>query len=500
MTKNLLNCNKTPLLEKVTKGHVFITRLLYPKIGVGRQTILSFGLILLVSFVVLAVALSSTGCKVKDQAQTAEKKVEKTEDLLGDMPDSTVAERRAKREAEFQEAAQDTYKSPIADPNETEKSSAEFGFGQKTDAQIEREKPRANRIGVLAPLVGDVEVFGKETMDGAEMASDEIEQKGGIKNQVYDLVVYDTKGSMDLAREGAKTFVNQNIAGIIGAPTGEVSFAATKIINENQLILISAGSRRRLGDTGPYNFRITLNDNYAIKRLMEYAVGERKFNKFAIFTSLVNDYSIKLSAAFKMEAEKQKVQISHELYLYSAEVANVQAEENSIPAQLKKLKKNVPDAIIYTGDGSEGAALIKEMKKLGLHIPLIGGEDLMVPEFYSLGEEAAGTLIYAGFNPNSDNQRIKKFVSNFRNKYKRDPSRVAALSYDAYYVLAKGIETAKSLRPYHIRESLMKTKNFPGITGITSFNENREAIKEPFLLELKRKDNKFTFVSIREPL
>jgi branched-chain amino acid transport system substrate-binding protein len=124
----------------------------------------------------------------------------------------------------------------------------------------------------------------------------------------------------------------------------------------------------------------------------------------------------------------------------------------------------------------------------------------MVPEFYSLGEEAAGTLIYAGFNPNSDNQRIKKFVSNFRNKYKRDPSRVAALSYDAYYVLAKGIETAKSLRPYHIRESLMKTKNFPGITGITSFNENREAIKEPFLLELKRKDNKFTFVSIREPL
>ncbi len=416
------------------------------------------------------------------------------------MPEKGVADKRAKREANFVEEVSDPTKSPIVDPSATEKAPAEYGFGTKTEAQIEKERLRANKIAVLAPLVGDVEVFGKDTVDGVELASDEIEARGGIHGQKYDLLVFDTKGSMEGARVGVQNFIRENVAGIIGAPTGEVSFSASKAINDNQLILISAGSRRRLGDTGPYYFRNTLNDNYAIKRLTEYLFVEKKMKKFALFTSLVNDYSIKLSAAFKAEIEINKGQLTHELYLMSAEMTHVGQEEASIPAQLQKLKGNIPDAIIYTGDGAEGAQVIAEMRKMGIKIPMVGAEDLMVPEFTGLGAATAGTVVYGGFNEDSDNPRIKAFVANFKKKYNRMPSRVAALSYDAYYMMAQAIEKAKSLRPSHIRNALAEIKDFEGVTGKTTMDKNREAIKEPFLFEMKSKGNQYRFVAIKEPL
>lgn len=500
MKRIFLNCDKPLLPSKEHCENKSNTILIYPKIMLRKQlnyrpfTMIFTAFVFSMIFVMSLAACSGGGNKEKKS------EIQQADEMLGDMPDMSVAEKRAKREAQFQEEAKDPSRSPIQDPNAMEKAPAEFGFGKKTEKQIESERPRTNRIGILVPLEGDLQVFGKDTMDGAEMASDELNEHGGIKKQQFDIIVYDTKSSMDGARAGAKQFLQEQVSGIVGAPTGEVSFSATKFINDNQLALVSAGSRRRLGDTGPYNFRVTLNDSYAIKRLMDYAVTERKYKKFAIFTSLVNDFSIQLSAAFKQEIEKNKGTLTDELYLYNVEMANIPKEEESIPAQLKKLKKNVPDALIYTGDGKEGATIVKEMRKMGLKIPIIGGEDIMFPEYLAVGDLAGGTLAYGGFNVDSEHPRVKAFVEKFKKKYQRAPSRVAALSYDAYYILAKGLENAKDLRPYNIRMGLMGVKDHAGVTGMTSIGENREAIKEPFLFEMKKKGDKYAFVSIKEPL
>ncbi len=450
---------------------------------------------------ILTVAVFSAGCSGGKDSKTAKKEdFAEEKEMFGAMPDAAVGEKRAKRETDFKEDLSDPSKTPVLDPSATEKAPAEFGFGVRTDAQIEKEHPRANKIAVLAPLVGDVEVFGKDTSDGAELASDEINDKGGIRGQKYDLLVFDTKASIEGARVGVTNFTRENVAAIVGAPTGEVSFSASKLINDNQLIMLSAGSRRRLGDTGPYYFRNTLNDQYAIKQLTQYIIAEKKLKKFALFTSLVNDYSIKLSAAFKSEIELNKAQLTHELYIMSPEMTHVGQEETSIAAQLSKLKNNPPDALIYTGDGSEGAQVVKEMRKMGLKIPMVGAEDLMVPEFIALGAAANGTLVYGGFNEDSENPRVKAFVANFRKKYNRVPSRIAALSYDAYYMIARAIENAKSMRPSHLRNALAELKNFEGVTGKTTMDKNREALKEPFIFEMKSKGNQYRFVSLKEPL
>ncbi len=373
------------------------------------------------------------------------------------------------------------------------------GFGQKTEEEIMRERPREPKIGVLAPLTGELNYFGTEASNGAELASDEIDALGGMNGTEFELLVADTGGRIVGARKGIEAFIDMNVLAVIGAATGEVSFGANKALNDNQLLMISAGSRRRLGDTGPYNCRITLNDKQGVESLLDYLVKEKKWKKFALLSSIINDFSIKLSAIFKKELIEREMEISHELFLSSSTMAYVKADDFSIGAQVAKLKKNTPDALIFTGDGREAAEIIKELRKQGLSIPLVGSEDIMVKEFISLGKQAAGTMVYSGFNPESKKPKIRAFVKAYEKRFGQTPSRLAALSYDAYYLLVEAIKRAKSMRPSHLRVALLSIKDFQGVTGKTEMAEDGEAIKDAFIFEMLDSGGKYKFVGVKEP-
>ncbi len=381
----------------------------------------------------------------------------------------------------------------------TDKAPPELGFGFKTKEQIMAEEPRAPRIAALGPMSGELKFYGMETSNGAELASDELNAQGGIKGQEFDLLVYDTGGTIPGTQQGIMKLLEFQTLAIVGAATGDVSFSANKLLNESQLIMISAGSRRRLGDTGPYNFRTTLTDKDAIKGLISYITKNRKWKKFAIFSSVINDYSIKLSAFFKSEIVGQGLTVTDELFLWSSAMSNMREEDTSIAGQLIKLKKNLPDAIVFTGSAKESAEFIKEMKKLGMDIPLVGAEDLITPEFQALGKSAEGALVYSGFNVDSKRPIISNFVKTYTARFKTRPSRLAALSYDTYYILSDAITRAESMRPSHVRDALLSIKDFEGVTGKMGFDETGEAIKKPFLFEFRKKGNKYDFVNIQEP-
>lgn len=413
-------------------------------------------------------------------------------------PVEGMESKREKREAEFQKDLKNPLKNPVREKSADEEAAPTVGFGKKNEIDVQRERPRDPKIGVLAPITGELEFFGTEAMNGAELASEELDAAGGIKGQMFEMVVYDTKGGVAETQKGVDAFLDQRTLAVVGAGTGEVSFSATKLVNDNQLILVSAGSRRRLGDSGPYNFRITLDDELAIKKLLDYIVANKKWKSFALFSSVVNDYSVRLNATFKAEIMNHNLKVSDELFLWGKGMTHVSEEDTSIPAQLAKLKKNPPDALVFTGDAEEAKNLIVEMRKLGLNIPLLGGEDIMSPEFTSLGQKAEGTMVYGGFNPDSSNPKVRKFVDSYKKHFKKDPTRLSALAYDGFNIIVEGVKTAPSLRPSHVREAMNVIKDFEGVTGKITFTQSREAIKEPFIFEMAKKDGKYKFVCVKD--
>ena len=373
------------------------------------------------------------------------------------------------------------------------------GFGHKSEEAIAKERERKASIAVIGPLTGDLKLFGNEASNGAEMASDEFDAQGGIKGKEFELIVLDTKGEIIRARQAFKAIINRNSIAVVGAATGEVSFSSTKAINESQLIMVSAGSRRRLGDTGPYNFRITLREKQGVDALIKYLKKEKNWKKFAIMSSVVNDYSIQLSADFKAGIINNDLEVSHELWLWSSRTTNISNDDSSIAAQVGKLKASPPDALVFTGAGKEAGDLVRELKKQGVNIPLVSSEDLMVPEFMKLGKDIVGTVIYSGFNPDSKRPKLKKFVKKYKKRFGSEPSRLAALSYDAYSLIAEAVIKSPTLKPSHVRKALMEVKGFEGVTGTISITESGESIKEPFLMEVRKVGRQYKFVGVQDP-
>lgn len=393
---------------------------------------------------------------------------------------SEIDKKREQREAEWQ---QNLAKKGI-------KTEAELTYGPEMrlkGGNDSSESPREMKIAVIGPETGELSEYGTKTLEGVLLAVEKINASGGVLGKKVEVIHYDSKSSTKEASIATAKIMKERVVAIIGSPTGEITFNATQLANNHHTLFLSAGTRRRLGDSGPYIFRNTLTDDVAVKKIMEYAFKEGGYRDFALVTSMNNDYSIQLSALFKNEIIERGGNLVADIGLWSKETANIKEAQMSLKDQVKEMTTKRPQAIIYTGEAEEGAQLMIESKRQGLKVPMIGGEDLFLHDFIDMGKDTVlGSILYTGYSPDWEDERLKGFIREYKNKHGKAPDKVVALGYDAFNVIAKAISDAGSTNPDKVRDTLMNMKGFTGVTGVMGFTEEREPVKSPFLYKVTK--------------
>jgi hypothetical protein len=162
-------------------------------------------------------------------------------------------------------------------------------------------------------------------------------------------------------------------------------------------------------------------------------------------------------------------------------------------AQLVSIKSFKPDMIFVPGYYSEGGLIAKQAKQVGLSGPLLGGDGWDSQQLWGLGGTSLnGSYIanhYASDNPSPAN---KAFVAKYKLHHEgREPDTFAALGYDAVKLLADAIGRAGTTDGPAIREALATTRNFEGVTGRITIDENRNALKAAVILRLQ--DGRFVY-------
>jgi branched-chain amino acid transport system substrate-binding protein len=99
------------------------------------------------------------------------------------------------------------------------------------------------------------------------------------------------------------------------------------------------------------------------------------------------------------------------------------------------------------------------------------------------GDEVLGSFYCNHYSPEADDADVKKFVAAFKAKYNTDPNALAALAYDATYMIYDAIKLAGSTDAAKIQAAMEKT-NKKFVTGQISFNEKRNPVKSAVILEL----------------
>ena len=358
--------------------------------------------------------------------------------------------------------------------------------GEKNGAGAE---PEVIKIGFLGDLTGDTAIYGQHTLDGMEMAAAKLNDGGGVLGKQIEIVVEDHRYDKAEAANIVQKFINQDqVVGIVGDPTTGITKATAPISNKGEVVQISAGSTGPdVVEIGPYIFRNTLLDTVGAPATVDYMINELGFKKVALITAVNSDYSVGLSKIFKETIEENGGEIVIE--------ESLQEGDTDFSGQISNIKNKNPEVIVYSGYYTEGGLLMKEVRKQGMtDIVMVGGDGLQAPTFWELGGNAVeGSISYCGFSPEQPTAETAKFIEEFQAKYGNEPDMFNAQGYDAVMIIADAIDKAGSADPKVFKDSMAQTKDFPGVSGVTTFRENREPLKSPVYL-LQVKDQKWTLL------
>lgn len=344
------------------------------------------------------------------------------------------------------------------------------------------------KIGVFQPLTGANAAGGEMEKAGTDLAY-KLRPKVGDRD--VEMVVADNKSDKVEAATVAERLVSQDkVSAVVGSWGSSFSIAAGPIFEENEVTAVGASCTNPLVTLGNnYYVRVCFIDSFQGKMIAKYAVEELGAKTAAIIIEKSNDYSVGL-ASFITAAMKEYTGDENAIVA----TAEYSTGDQDFNAQLTQIGKANPDVIFAPGNFTEGAMIVKQARQQGLEQRFLACDTWVTPDFLAIGGDAVdGVIVSTFFDANADlTPKTQEFVKAYREEYNEDPSGFAALSFDAYNLVMDAIEQVGTDDPVKLNEAIRNTKDWEGVTGFITLDENGDATKGVVFNEVK--DGAFTYI------
>lgn len=332
------------------------------------------------------------------------------------------------------------------------------------------------KIGVIAPLTGDVAQYGVAVKNGVQLKVDELNAAGGINGKKIELVVADSKGESQEAVNIFKKMVSQDKVNlVIGEVISSASIAVSELAQKAKVPMITAsGTALDITKGKDYVFRTTFTDPFQGTAVAKYA-KTKGIKKIAVLTNTSSDYSLGLAEAFKKQATQDGITIVEEKYT---------KDDKDFKSILTKIKGQNPEALYIPDYYNTNGLIATQANELGFKIPYLGGDgwDGIQTNF---GKVAEGTIFSSQFAPDDTDPTVVKFIKDYKAKFNSNPLVFAALGYDTVTVVENAIKNSKDLSGESIRTAMAATKGLPLVTGTFQFDADRNPNKKVTFIEVK---------------
>jgi branched-chain amino acid transport system substrate-binding protein len=346
------------------------------------------------------------------------------------------------------------------------------------------------KLGFLGAATGPTANYGIPGEKGMRLAIDEINASGGILGRQLTGIYEDNKGQTSEITAIAQRYITRDhVAAMIGDTTTGLTKAAAKIAQDNKTVLFSPGATGDgVVEIGDYIYRNTLLDIFAAPAVVEWMIQDQGWENFAVITSLNNGYSTALTPIFEQAITERGGNI--------VITDTINDGETDFTAQITKLKSAGADVLVFTGYYTEAALLMNEAAKKELDITMVGGDGLYGLDLARLGGSAVEekVIFYCGFSTDQPSEETDRFLETYRSVYGEEPDMFSAQYYDAVYIIAQAMDQAGSAVPEDYKAYLNGLSDYPGVSGNTTFREDREPIKSPVFL-LTVRDGQFALVN-----
>src|SRR5574337_1538185 len=330
------------------------------------------------------------------------------------------------------------------------------------------------KVGVAGPLTGDQATLGLELKNGAIIATEEWNGKGGLLGQKIEIVWGDDQHDPKQAVAVANKFVNEGVAGVIGHFNSSCSIPASTIYRDGKVVQLTPASTNPLfTERGLWNvFRVCGRDDQQGGVAANFILRKLKKRKVAVLHDKTT-YGQGLADETVKALDQGKIKP-----VYYGGIT--QGEKDYRPV-LTAIRQSDPEVLFYGGIYPEAIMLTKQMRELGMKTIFISGDGVWAKEFTGIaGKAAEGAFIT--FTP--DQTKIKEaqgIIKRHKEKFGTEVGAYTVYSYVAATLLFEAIAATRSTDGSMIADHIRRTK-WKTALGPIQFDKKGDVLVSPYVV------------------
>lgn len=344
--------------------------------------------------------------------------------------------------------------------------------------------PKTIKIGINAPITGDIPKVGEGTKFAAEMWLADIKAAGGLDvggtKHPVELVIEDNESKAESATKvNTKMITQDEVLMIVGPQSSKQAVPAGEVANNYSTPMISPWSTNPNTTLDrPWIFRGCFLDPFQGSVATNFVTDELGFTKAAVLYDVASDYPKGLAENFKAAWE--------ELHGEGSVVAyeSFTTKDTDFSAQLTTIINSGAEFFFTPQYYNEVALIVQQAHELGWDAPIMGSDSWGSTETVKLcGEDCYGLFFSTHYAAAGATGATKVFIDRYESEHGYVPDDVGALTWDAMHITQQAIENCGEITGdldvdrKCVRDALAKIKNFDGITGAMTFTEEGDPIK-----------------------
>jgi branched-chain amino acid transport system substrate-binding protein len=342
--------------------------------------------------------------------------------------------------------------------------------------------PESIKIGINAPLTGDIPKVGEGTKYAAEMWLEDVGGELTVGGETYtvELVIEDNESKAESAAAANTKMITQDeVLIIVGPQASKQAVPAGGVANDQECPMVSPWSTNPNTTLDrPWVFRGCFLDPFQGPVAANFITEEFGFTKAGVLYDVASDYPKGLAEFFKGAWEN--------LHGAGSVVAfeSFTTGDADFSAQLTKIKDAGAEFFFTPQYYNEVALIVQQAHQLGWDAPIVGSDSWGSAETVELcGSDCYGLFFSTHYAAAGATGATKEFIDRYNEKHGYVPDDVGALTWDTMRLAQQAIQDCGELTGdinadrKCVRDALARIKDFDGITGKMTFTEEGDPIK-----------------------
>jgi branched-chain amino acid transport system substrate-binding protein len=337
------------------------------------------------------------------------------------------------------------------------------------------------KIGVIAPLSGDLAALGLGIQHSVELAVKQANDENKVPGWKLEVVAKDDEGKTEPAKNAATSLAaDDDVVGVVGTLNSSTSIQVQPVLAPKKIVQVSPAN------TGP---GLTQGANWQTDPKRPYPTYFRTCTTDAVQGPFAARYLFETAGIKKVATIHDKKTYGQGLVgTFTAEfkklggsvvaAETINPDDSNYQAVVTAIKPSAPQAVYYGGEYPQAGPLSQQMKAAGLNVPLMGGDGIYDPKYIQLGGKTSENDLATSVGaPVEKLETAKKFVADYEAAGFKDPyAAYGGYSYDAANAIIEALKTSlkdasdvSSARQATV-DALGKV-SFDGVTGKVAFDQ-----------------------------